>query len=125
MTVYSNSVRKVKFCATDANGAAGPKKGRKSRRRGSTVGAADSSGNNVQPVAEPEVASAAPAAVVGKVLMVEVDNVVHEPYKTTEEIKVGQARLKFFNDLISSICIQHARSSLLICCFRSALFLCF
>lgn len=93
--VGSNSVRKVQFCATDANGAAGPKKGRKSRRRGSTTGAADGSGNSVQPVAEPEVASAAPQAVVGKVLMVEVDNVVHEPYKTTEEIKVDQATPTF------------------------------
>lgn len=43
---------------------------------------------------EPEVASATPPADLGKVLMVEVDNVVHEPYKTTEEIKVGSISVK-------------------------------
>jgi len=33
----------------------------------------------------------APPPVISNVLMVEVDNVAHDPFKTTEEMKVGSA----------------------------------
>lgn len=60
-----------------------PKKGRKSRRRI----------NHTPPSSEAPVATPneqiLPPPTIDKVLMAEIENVVHDPYKTTEEIKVG------------------------------------